>query len=85
MIWKCRQSDGHFVSTVMCLSPCVAVSNDPVFIHTDSRYPERGTSYSGLILGLRPTNERRRYIVTTSLIGWGQDSPNPLIPFDYRA
>ena len=24
----------------------------------------------GLILGFRPTNERRRYIVTTSLIGW---------------
>ena len=27
---------------------------------------------SGLILGLRPTNERRRYFVTTSLIGWAQ-------------
>ena len=26
----------------------------------------------GLILGLHPTNERRRYIVTTSLIGWAQ-------------
>ena len=25
---------------------------------------------SGLILGLRPTNERRRCFVTTSLIGW---------------
>ena len=25
-----------------------------------------------LILGLRPTNERRRYFVTTSLIGWAQ-------------
>ena len=24
----------------------------------------------GLILGLRPANERRRYFVTTSLIGW---------------
>ena len=23
-----------------------------------------------LILGLHPTNERRRYVVTTSLIGW---------------
>ena len=28
--------------------------------------------YRGLILGLRPTNERRRYFVTTSLIGWVQ-------------
>ena len=25
-----------------------------------------------LILGLRPANERRRYFVTTSLIGWAQ-------------
>ena len=24
----------------------------------------------GLILGLRPASERRRYFVTTSLIGW---------------
>ena len=29
-------------------------------------------SFSGLILGLRPANERRRYFVTTSLIGWAQ-------------
>ena len=27
---------------------------------------------SGLILGLRPANERQRYIVMTSLIGWVQ-------------
>ena len=26
----------------------------------------------GLILGLRPANERRRYKVTPSLIGWVQ-------------
>ena len=26
----------------------------------------------GLILGLRPANERRRYFVTTSLTGWVQ-------------
>ena len=26
----------------------------------------------GLILGLRPANERCRYFVTTSLIGWAQ-------------
>ena len=28
--------------------------------------------YTGLILGLRPANERRRYFVTTSLISWVQ-------------
>ena len=27
---------------------------------------------AGLILGLGPANERRRYFVTTSLIGWVQ-------------
>ena len=27
---------------------------------------------TGLILGLCPANERRRYLVTTSLIGWVQ-------------
>ena len=27
---------------------------------------------SGLILGLRQANERRRYFITTSLIGWAQ-------------
>ena len=27
---------------------------------------------TGLILGLCPTNERRRYKVTPSLIGWAQ-------------
>ena len=34
----------------------------PVMIDTES----------GLILGLRPANERRRYFVTTSPIGWVQ-------------
>ena len=28
--------------------------------------------YTGLILGLRPANERRRYLVMTSLIGRAQ-------------
>ena len=27
---------------------------------------------AGLILGLRPANERRRYKITPSLIGWSQ-------------
>ena len=31
-----------------------------------------GRAYPGLILGLRPANERRRYFVTASLIGWAQ-------------
>ena len=32
---------------------------------------------SGLILGLRPANERRRYFVTASLIGWAQAQNQP--------
>ena len=33
----------------------------------------------GLILGLRPVNERRRYFVTTSLIGWAHAWNQPCI------
>ena len=33
--------------------------------------------YSGLIQGLRPANERRRYFVMTSLIGWAQPRISP--------
>ena len=32
------------------------------------------TSITGLILGLFQANERRRYFVTTSFIGWAQES-----------
>ena len=37
--------------------------------HSDDHHR---TPYKGLILGLRPDNERRRYFVTTPLIGWAQ-------------
>ena len=33
----------------------------------------------GLILGLLPANERHRYFVTTSLIGWAKTSNQPCI------
>ena len=32
----------------------------------------RAGDSAGLILGLRPVNERRRYFVTPSLVGWVQ-------------
>ena len=39
----------------------------------DSVFPHiLSDSNAGLILGLRPVNERRRYKVTQSLIGWAQ-------------
>ena len=37
-------------------------------------YLEHAIHMHALILGLRPSNERRRYNVTTSLIGWVQAS-----------
>ena len=32
---------------------------------------------AGIILGLGSANERRRYIVTTALIGWAQAQNDP--------
>ena len=37
-----------------------------------NRLYDISTMYVGLILGLRPASERRRYKVTPSLIGWAQ-------------
>ena len=34
-------------------------------------------SYAGIILCMRPANERRRYIVTSSLIGWAHVENDP--------
>ena len=36
-------------------------------------------SVAGLILGLHPANEGRRYFVTTSLIGWGKPRISPVL------
>ena len=37
----------------------------------------RELDFIELILGLRPANERRRYKVTASLIGWAKPKINP--------
>ena len=39
---------------------------------------------TGLILGLRPANDRRRYKVTPSLIGWAQTYCQPWYQPEYR-
>ena len=44
-------------------------STFPRQLHTRRHIPY---DIAGLIVGLRPTNERRRYKVTPSLIGWAQ-------------
>ena len=36
------------------------------------KFESRISTWTGLILGLRPANERCRYKVTSSLIGWPQ-------------
>ena len=33
-------------------------------------HAQNSLTYTGISLGMRPANERRRYIVTTYLIGW---------------
>ena len=39
---------------------------------------------TGMILGLCPANERRRYFVTISLIGWAQTWNQPCLPCMFR-
>ena len=46
------------------ISTCHSIWNDTLHI--------RRLNNAGLILGLRQANERRRYCVTTPLIGWAQ-------------
>ena len=41
-------------------------------IYVSGKRPMSPEPITGLILGLRRANERRRYCVTTSLIGWAQ-------------
>ena len=45
--------------------------------HPTQAYSSMIYSISGLILGLRPANEKWRYFVTTSLIGWVQAQYQP--------
>ena len=35
--------------------------------------------YPGIILGMCPANQRRCYIVTSSLIGWAHTQKDPMI------
>ena len=51
---------------LFCTNPSISKDNSSQALIYQA-YKERG-----LILGLRPANERRRYKVTPSLIGWAQ-------------
>ena len=47
------------------------VSSMRKYVHPNHRFSSND-QLPGLILGLRPANERRRYEVTPSLIGWAR-------------
>ena len=56
-------------------SGCLGGTLWPVIASNRSRNPEQNREkdiYPRPILGLHSANERRRYFVTTSLIGWAQ-------------
>ena len=66
--WNILQSLGPFVEKRQSYDGLITnngISYPGVFLLWPS-------AYTGLILGLHPANERRRYFVTTSLIGWAQ-------------
>ena len=54
------------------MDPCIAKSSASIALVMQDKLFSSTRKVSGLILGLRPANERRRYFVTTSLIGWAQ-------------
>ena len=58
----------------MLLPQHIKAQQNPIRVERKATRDTAGTALhiSGLILGLRPANERRRYFVTTSLIGWAQ-------------
>ena len=50
-----------------------AILSQPKYVYTIAGRDYLLYAQSGLILGLRPGNERRRYKVRPSLIGWAQN------------
>ena len=68
-IWQCRlQNDGHFVlGSVLTRWPLLAQYDRLLFYHDPEKHGLDKTP--GVILGMGLANERRRYNVTSSLIG----------------
>ena len=61
LMWRAHY-DSKFLAPVKCDGDQTRVAFFICVLH----------NCSGRILGLRPANERRRYKVTPSLIGWAQ-------------
>ena len=51
---------------------CCTIAMEPYILAVCKIIQPIHHEYTGLILGLRPANERRRYKVTPPLIGWAQ-------------
>ena len=65
MVGSLEFNKGHVIVLVV-ISKGFRVVNSDAYIAS-----------SGLILGVRPANERHRYKVTASLIGWAQTQNQP--------
>ena len=72
LIKRCKQ-----LPLVKCVQTFQQTYNSP--LHSSSRRNLQREAYvdTGLILGLRPANKRRRCNVTPSLIGWAQTQNPP--------
>ena len=69
VVWKMSA----ILSPPQCVKPFINLAPDLCFIeHQRSRGWCHVLLFTWLSLGLHPANERRRYFVTTSLIGWAQ-------------
>ena len=80
--WAGYETHLEAQSYVMWLLQCPVsyiLHNFCAKIHTNiDKHCVRGNlTITGLIPGLRPANERWRYFVTKSLIGWAQDKKQP--------
>ena len=61
-----RQWKGHGANDI------AQIINHEQYLREIRQWLEHATLDLFMIPGLRPANERRRYFVTTSLIGWVQ-------------
>ena len=65
--WRVCRCPGSFVAASAAAAMVLTALNIHVLLFHEERF-----QYTGLILGLHPANERCRYKVTPSLIGWAQ-------------
>ena len=71
-IWSIGMEDGNETNTPQHAKTIVLVPSYDSYCLSSGNEILALWVHSGLILGLRPANERRRYKVTPSPIGWAQ-------------